>query len=179
MEKKNAQFVEAVLKDGTIVKSNTFDVGEDVFVVSPDGKEAPAPDGEHELMLKDSEGKEVLIKIITKDGKITERENVELASDEAEEVEEDMGMVPDLSVGNDLTDEVFKKKLMEKIESIMAKTESMGKDQEEMKAKVAKFSKEPAGEPINQPKNIGVEFSTSKAEMFEQLRQLRVKSYKK
>jgi hypothetical protein len=90
-----------------------------------------------------------------------------------------MGMVPDLSVGNDLTDEVFKKKLMEKIESIMAKIESMGKDQEEMKAKVAKFSKEPAGEPINQPKNIGVEFSTSKAEMFEQLRQLRVKSYKK
>jgi len=179
MEKKNAQFVEAVLKDGTIVKSNTFDVGEDVFVVSPDGKEAPAPDGEHELMLKDSEGKEVLIKIITKDGKITERENVELASDEAEEVEEDMGMVPDLSVGNDLTDEVFKKKLMEKIESIMAKIESMGKDQEEMKAKVAKFSKEPAGEHINQPKNIGVEFSASKAEMFEQLRQLRVKSYKK
>lgn len=179
MEKKNTKFVEAVLKDGTIVKSDTFDVGQDVFVVAPDGKETPAPDGSHELKLKDSEGEEVLIKIITKDGKITERENVELPESEAEEVEEDMGMVPDLSEGNDITDEVFKKTMMEKIDAIMGKMESLVKDQEEMKAKVAKFSKEPAGEPINQPKNIGAEFNASKSELFEQLRQLRVKSYKK
>lgn len=179
MEKKNAQFVEAVLKDGTIVKSDTFDVGQEVFVVSPDGKEALAPDGEHELKLKDSEGKEVLIKIITKDGKITERENVELPEAEAEEVEENMGMAPDLSVGNDYIDEDFKKKLMEKVDSIMAKMESMIKDQEEMKAKVAKFSKEPSGQPINQPKNIGADLNASRSEMFEQLRQLRFNSYKK
>ena len=153
--------------------------GEDVVVVAPDGKETPAPDGEHELKLKDSEGKEVLIKIITKDGKITERENVELPAAEAEDIEEEMGMIPDLSEGNDVTDEVFKKTLMEKVDAIMGKIESMVKDQEEMKAKVAKFSKEPAGEPINQPKNIGADFNASKSEMFEQLRQLRVKSYKK
>lgn len=179
MEKKTENFVEAVLKDGTVVKSPTFDVGENVVVVAPDGKETPAPDGEHELKLKDSEGKEVLIKIITKDGKITERENVELPAAEAEDIEEEMGMIPDLSEGNDVTDEVFKKTLMEKVDAIMGKIESMVKDQEEMKAKVAKFSKEPAGEPINQPKNIGADFNASKSEMFEQLRQLRVKSYKK
>jgi len=68
----------AKLKDGTIVESPTFDVGEDLFVVSEDGTKTPAPDGEHELALKDSEGNETLIKAITKDGKIVERENVEL-----------------------------------------------------------------------------------------------------
>lgn len=179
MEKKTESFVEATLKDGTVVKSPTFDVGQDVVVVAPDGKETPAPDGEHELMLKDSEGKEVLIKIMTKDGKITERENVELPAEEAKDVEEGMGMIPDLSEGNDMIDEEFKKTLMEKVDAIMGKIESMVKDQEEMKAKVAKFSKEPAGEPINQPKNIGAEFNASKSEMFEQLRKLRLNSYKK
>ena len=75
-------FVEANLKDGTVVKSPTFDVGETISCVSPDGNETPCPDGEHELMLKDSEGKEVLIKVIVKDGKIAERENVELPTEE-------------------------------------------------------------------------------------------------
>lgn len=175
MEKQ--QFVEAMLKDGTVVKSPTFDVGEDVLVVSPDGKEAPAPDGEHEISLKDSEGNEVLIKIITKDGKITERENVELPEPEMEE--EEMGMVPDLSEGNDMIDQDFKKVMMEKIDAIMAKLEGMVGEQEEMKKKVSKFAKEPAGEPINQPKNIGADLNNSKLEMFEQLRALRMKSYKK
>ena len=177
MEKKQ-DFVEAMLKDGTVVKSPTFDVGEDVFVVSPDGKEAKAPDGEHEVSLKDSEGKEVLIKIITKDGKITERENVELPSAEAEAEEEEMGMIPDLSEGNDTIDEDFKKVMMEKIDAIMAKLEGMVTEQEDMKKKVSKFAKEPAGEPINQPKNIGADLNASKIEMFEQLRQMRIKSYK-
>lgn len=68
----------ARLKDGTILESPTFDVGEPVEVVSEDGTKTPAPDGEHEIALKDSEGNETIIKVITKDGKIEERENVEL-----------------------------------------------------------------------------------------------------
>jgi|LakMenE18May11ns_1017448.scaffolds.fasta_scaffold9602292_1 hypothetical protein len=179
MEKKTQEFVDAVLSDGTIVKSPTFDVGEDVFVVSPDGKETPAPDGEHELKLKDSEGKEVTFKIITKDGKITERENVELASDEEKVIEEEMGMTPDLSEGNDIIDSEFKKTVMSVLGEIKEAIGGIVKDQEEMKAKVAKFSKEPAGQPINQPKNIGADLNASKSELFEQLRQLRVNSYKK
>lgn len=174
METKKQNFVEAMLKDGTVVKSPTFDVNEDVFVVAPDGKETPAPDGEHELSLKDSEGKEVLIKIITKDGKITERENVELPKPEMEE--EEMGMIPDLSEGNDYIDEDFKKTMMKKIDAIMAKLEGMVKEQDGLKEKVAKFSKEPAGEPINQPKNVGADLNASKMEMFEQLRQMRLKT---
>ena len=71
------QFVDAKTADGTILQSPTFDLGEDVEVVSEDGTKTPAPDGEHEISLKDSEGNEVVIRVVTKDGKITERENVE------------------------------------------------------------------------------------------------------
>lgn len=68
----------AKLKDGTIVESPTFDVGEPLDIVSEDGTKTPAPDGEHELALRDESGNENLIKVIVKDGKIAERENVEL-----------------------------------------------------------------------------------------------------
>lgn len=166
---KQQNFVEATLKDGTVVKSPTFDVGEDVKVVSPDGKEIPAPDGEHELKLKDSEGKEVLIKIMTKDGKITERENVELPEPEMEEVEEDMGMTPELSQGND-TMEGFKKEVMGLLTEIKDKIDGVIKDQEEMKAKVSKFAKEPAGEPLKVAKNqIQTELNSYKNDAFAQL----------
>ena len=74
----------AKLADGTIVESATFDVGEDLFVVSEDGTKSPAPDGTHDLMLKDTEGNETMLKVISKDGKIVERENVELADEDAE-----------------------------------------------------------------------------------------------
>jgi hypothetical protein len=108
----------AKLKDGTIVESPTFDVGEDLFVVSEDGEKTPAPDGEHELSLKDSEGNEVLIKVITKDGKITERENVELEdvevkdipqageTDKANEVKDAAGSVKSGTLMAEETDEV-------------------------------------------------------------------------
>jgi DNA-directed RNA polymerase subunit H (RpoH/RPB5) len=76
----------AKLADGTIVESKTFDVGEELFVVSEDGAKTPAPDGTHDLMLKDTEGNETMLKVISKDGKIVERENVELADEDAEMV---------------------------------------------------------------------------------------------
>jgi hypothetical protein len=74
----------AKLADGTIVESATFDVGEELFVVSEDGTKTPAPNGTHELMLKDEEGNETLLKVITEDGKIVERENVELKAEDIE-----------------------------------------------------------------------------------------------
>jgi hypothetical protein len=90
MVKEEVEFTYAKLADGTILESPTFDLGEQVDVVSEDGTKSPAPDGEHEVVLKDSEGRDVRIKIMTKDGKITERENVEVetpAADEAVEME--------------------------------------------------------------------------------------------
>ena len=44
----------AKLADGTILESPTFDVGEEVSVVSEDGTKSAAPNGEHEVILKDS-----------------------------------------------------------------------------------------------------------------------------
>ena len=83
---EEVQLTYAKLADGTIVESATFDVGEDLFVVSEDGTKSPAPDGTHDLMLKDTEGNETMLKVISKDGKIVERENVELADEDAEMV---------------------------------------------------------------------------------------------
>jgi len=83
-------FTDAKTKDGTILQSPTFDLGETVDVVDADGKKTPAPDGEHEIALKDTEGKEVIIRIETKDGKITSRENVEEANPELAKVDEEV-----------------------------------------------------------------------------------------
>lgn len=86
MDEKEISLTYAKLKDGTIVESPTFDVGEPLEVVSEDGTKTPAPDGTHELALKDESGNENLIKVITKDGKIVERENVELEMVPTEEI---------------------------------------------------------------------------------------------
>lgn len=179
MENESLSFTEATMKDGTVLKSPTFDLGEDVSVVGTDGKETPAPDGEHEIALKDSEGNEVTIRIITKDGKITERENVEESNPEMPENGEEMGMVPDLSIGNDETDESFKKTIMEKIDTMMAKMEEMASNYEDMKTKVAKFSKEPAGEPVRQAKNMINEFNAAKDDYISQLVKVRRNTYAK
>ena len=84
LDEKAVNFTDATTKDGTILQSPTFDVGEDVEVIAADGTKSKAPDGEHEISLRDSEGNETLIKIMTMDGKITERENVELMQPEME-----------------------------------------------------------------------------------------------
>jgi len=88
LDSSEVNFTDAQTADGTILQSPTFDLGEDVEVVSEDGTKTKAPDGEHEIALRDSEGKEVVIRIMTKDGKITERSNVEEANPEVEAEEE-------------------------------------------------------------------------------------------
>jgi hypothetical protein len=86
LSKEEVELTYAKLADGTIVESATFDVGEDLFVVSEDGTKSPAPDGFHDLMLKDEEGNETLLKVKSEDGKIVERENVEMADVKVEEI---------------------------------------------------------------------------------------------
>ena len=74
---KMMDYTEAVDAQGQTLESNTFDVGEDVFLVKEDGSKEPAPNGEHQVTLKDTSGNEVKIRIQVLDGKITQRENVE------------------------------------------------------------------------------------------------------
>jgi hypothetical protein len=103
---KPVEMTYAKLADGTILESPTFDVGELAEVVSEDGTKSPAPEGEHEVILKDSEGKDVRIKIIVDaEGKITERENVELADgakdEEVKKIPEDMASIAGEDIGGE------------------------------------------------------------------------------
>ena len=103
---KPVEMTYAKLADGTILESPTFDVGELAEVVSEDGTKSPAPEGEHEVILKDSEGKDVRIKIqVDAEGKITERENVELADgakdEEVKKIPEDMASIAGEDIGGE------------------------------------------------------------------------------
>jgi hypothetical protein len=137
MEKEVAMAY-AKLADGTILESPTFDVGEEVSVVSEDGTKTPAPNGEHEVILKDSEGNDVRIKVMTTDGKITERENVELAEDakdeKVEKLPEDMASIAGEDIGGgEGSDEID-----EEVEPI---TEDMGKKYEDMAYRISEMEK--------------------------------------
>jgi hypothetical protein len=136
---RGGEFVEA--KSGDIkLESPTFDVGEKIDVVKDDGSMEKAPDGEHQIMLKDEEGNEVKIRVMVKDGMITERENVE------EESEDDMsGFIEAFASAM--------KRLETKIDSLSAK-------QELLDSKFQKFSKEPAGSRVTK-NQINQEFSSS------------------
>ena len=71
------EMTEARDAQGQLLESNTFDVGEKVYQVKEDGSKEPAPDGEHQVVLKDESGNENKIRIQVKDGVIIERSNVE------------------------------------------------------------------------------------------------------
>lgn len=131
---KVAELAYAKLADGTILESSTFDVGEEVSVISEDGTKSKAPEGEHEVILKDDEGNDVRIKIqVDAEGKITERENVELP--ESEEKDEESEAVEAKS------DEKKVKKIPEDMEeesdAVDAPVESIPEDMEKKYADLA------------------------------------------
>jgi hypothetical protein len=74
---KDMNYTEARDAQGQLLESSTFDVGEDVFLVKDDGSKEPAPNGEYQVVLKDTSGNENKIRIQVLDGKIIQRENVE------------------------------------------------------------------------------------------------------
>ena len=134
LAKEEVLFTYAKLADGTILESPTFDVGEMVEVVSEDGK-SPAPAGEHELILRDSEDKEERIKImVDAEGKITERENVELVEKE-EKMESEAGG----DMGDD--EEVDTEETAEPISEDMRKYSDMKKVMEDMSYRIEELEK--------------------------------------
>lgn len=149
-------FTEAKTIDGVKLDSPTFDVGETIDVVKDDGTKEKAPDGEHEIILKDSEGNDVKIKVEVADGKITERENVEEAPSKEDEMAEIASMFA-----------AALKKFETKIDAIAAK-------QELLDSKFQKFSKEPAGSRVFTQKTINEEENPlqSKYEAFRRMREM-------
>ena len=131
LEKEEVVLTYAKLADGTILESPTFDVGENVEVVSEDGTKSPAPNGEHEVILKDTEGNDVRIKVMTTDGKITERENVELESIAGGDMGDDEAVA---------TDETA-----EPIDEDMKKHDEMKKVMEEMTYRIDELEKKMDG----------------------------------
>lgn len=129
---KDQAFTIAETAQGAKVESKTFDIGEEVYVLDGDSK-TPAPDGEHEVVLKDESGNENKIRFITKDGKITERENVEEEDMEAEKIAE-----------------MFSKAL----KNLESKIDILVSRQNQLENKVQKFAKEPAGDRVYTQKTI-------------------------
>jgi len=140
---KEVELTYAKLKDGTIVESATFDVGEDLFVVSEDGTKTPAPDGTHELSLKDESGNENLIKVITKDGKIEERENVELEQVKVEDIPQASGDVLEVNEVPDQKNQIKSGTLMaEETEEVMPITEdATAEDESEVEINLGDMAK--------------------------------------
>ena len=142
--KEEVELTYAKLADGTILESPTFDLGEKVEVVSEDGTKTAAPDGEHEVVLKDSEGNDVRIKVETKDGIITERENVEVetpAEDEAVEMESiaggDMGddeEVDTEETANPIPEDEDKEDMKKVVEKLQYRIDELEKKYNEMVA---------------------------------------------
>ena len=134
LSKEEVLFTYAKLADGTILESPTFDVGESVDVVTEDGK-SPAPAGEHEVILRDSEGNDVRIKImVDAEGKISERENVELPEGDVE-----MESIAGGDMGDD--EEVDTEETAEPISEDMRKYGDMKKVMEDMSYRIEELEK--------------------------------------
>jgi len=146
--KEEVSFVTADLVDGTKVESSTFDVGETVEVIAEDGSKSPAPDGEHELFLKDEEGNEVRIRVITKDGIITERMNVEEATEEPE-AEEEMS-TEETSTEVELEEEEGDSEESKEVsmEDVVKSVEEMSYRIEELESKIAEMQVEDVEEEV-------------------------------
>lgn len=87
---QEVKFATAKLADGTVVESPAFAVGDVVEVITEEGR-VPAPDGEHELVVTGEDDTELIVKIQTEGGIITEREEQAVGEVQAEEeVKEDV-----------------------------------------------------------------------------------------
>jgi hypothetical protein len=177
-KEEEVEMTYARLADGTIVESPTFDVGEPVEVVSEDGTKTPAPDGTHELVLRDTEGNEVPFKVITKDGVITERENIEMEMEpvkpipsatmepEANKVKE---LAEELPSGDGIEEEAEPLPGEEGSPFDMKKMyEDMAYRIEEMEKRIAKMEEVKVAEVVSEKKG------TATAELIEKMSALKI-----
>ena len=123
------KFASAKLVDGTIVESEDFAVGSEVFVVSEDGREL-APDAEHRVIIDDKE-----FKVVTEGGVIVSVEEAEVEEVEAEEevkVEEEVEMTEEAT-------ELQEDEIVE--EEVEEEPLTLEKIYEEMKYRISELEK--------------------------------------
>ena len=157
-EMGSEEMTKAESADGSILESKTFDVGEKIMKVMEDGSTEPAPDGEYQVVLKDSEGEEVKIRVMVKDGEIVERENVEEMG--SEEMESDFS--------KDITD------IKQSIQQLLSLVDSMnGKfktDINSLKDEFESFKKSPERKSVEEKKTFSQSFDDYKLEIIKSLR---------
>lgn len=150
------EYTEAKDAQGQVLESSTFDVGEDVYLVKEDGSKEPAPDGEHQVVLKDESGNENKIRIQVKDGKITQRENVE--EEDSEDMMKPAMMSSDFS--KDIND------IKESMSQLLALVDSMnGKFKTELnslKTDFDSFKKLPERKAVEEKKTYTESFADYK-----------------
>jgi hypothetical protein len=156
------EMTEARDAQGQVLESDTFDVGEKVYQVMPDGEKKPAPDGEHQVVLKDTSGNENKIRIQVKDGVIVERSNVE-----------------EMSVMEDDKSEI--EKLIELIVPMVEEMKKMKSEMESMKGKMSadisaltndfeSFKKSPEKFSVVEKKSYKESFEDYKLELIKSMR---------
>ena len=156
---KMMDYTEAKDSEGQTLESNTFDVGEDVFLVKEDGSKEPAPNGEHQVTLKDTSGNEVKIRIQVLDGKITQRENVE-------EMEKPEMMNTDFS--KDIEDiKLSINNLLELVGSMNGKFKT---ELNSLKTDFDTFKKSPERVAVEEKKSYTQSFSDYKLDIIKSLR---------
>ncbi len=156
------EMTEATDAQGQVLESDTFDVGEKVYQVMPDGEKKPASDGEHQVVLKDTSGNENKIRIQVKDGVIVERSNVE-----------------EMSVMEDDKSEI--EKLIELIVPMVEEMKKMKSEMESMKGKMSadisaltndfeSFKKSPEKFSVVEKKSYKESFEDYKLELIKSMR---------
>lgn len=145
-EARGGKFTEAKTSDGMVLNSPSFDIGEDITTKDDKGNDAPVPDGEYPISVKDQEGFEDNCVITVRGGKITERETMDESNIETKEESDEMSG--------------FVEAFASAIKRLESKIDSISTKQELLDSKFQKFSKEPAGSRVTK-NQINQESSTS------------------
>lgn len=157
--KKEEKMTVAEDAQGQKLESPTFDVGEPVFVLGEGDEKTPVNDGEHQVVLKDESGNENKIRIMTKDGVITERENVE-------EMGEKEMMNSQFSKDiNDIKESI--KQLVELVNSMNGKFKT---EVNSLKNDFESFKKSPERKSVVEKKTFSESFDDYKVDLIKKMR---------
>jgi hypothetical protein len=172
------EMTEARDAQGQLLESTTFDVGEMVYQIMENGSKEPAPNGEHQVVLKDESGNENKIRIQVKDGIITERSNVE---EMAAVGNPQSGIIEEPESGIESEDGGGLDKLLQLLGPMIEEMTKMKSEMESMKGKMSadllalkndfnSFKKSPEKFSVVERKTMTESFEDYKLELIKSLR---------